>query len=489
VRYTVFGNGNKDWARTYQEVPKAIDTRLEAAGAVRIYARGEVNARGDFFGDFDEWYAGFWPAVDAALGQTTSSPAAQPELEIQFVGNVRDPLLRQNGLALGTVVANRELVDMAKPGTRSKRHVEIALPEGMSYRTGDYLAVLPLNPSELVQRALTRFNLDYDSHVLLSMEQGDTFLPTGMPVAVGELLSSYVELAVPATRTQLEYLADVAQDTAHRRELEALAEDRERHAAEILDKRVSLLDLLETYPSCQLSFGSFLQLLTQLAPRRYSISSSPLWSPDHATLTFSVVQAPAWSGRGVFEGAASTYLAQARPGSRVAVTVRPSNAAFHPPQSLEVPLIMVCAGTGLAPFRGFVQDRALRAEAEGIKPAPAMLFFGCRAPDADFLYQTELASWADEANLDLRPVFSTAPEDGRKYVQHRLWADRADVVELVKQGATVYVCGDGKYMAPQVRDTCALIYREATGASAADAAAWMDEVERTHGRYVADIFT
>lgn len=489
VRYTVFGNGNKDWARTYQEVPKAIDARLEAAGAARIYERGEANARGDFFGDFDEWYAGFWPAVDAALGQSTSSPAAQPELEIQFVGNVREPLLRQNGLALGTVVANRELVDMSRPGAKSKRHVEIALPEGMSYRTGDYLAVLPLNPSDLVQRALTRFNLDYDSHVLLSMEQGDTFLPTGMPVAVGELLSSYVELAVPASRTQLEYLADVAEDPAQRRELEALAEDRERHAAEILDKRVSLLDLLETYPSCKLSFSSFLQLLTQLAPRRYSISSSPLWSPDHVTLTFAVIQAPAWSGRGVFEGAASTYLAQARPGTRVAVTVRPSNTAFHPPQSLEVPLIMVCAGTGLAPFRGFVQDRALRAEAEGTKPAPSMLFFGCRAPDTDFLYKAELASWADEANLDLRPVFSTVPTDGQKYVQHRLWADRADVRELVRQGATVYVCGDGKHMAPEVRDTCANIYQEATGASEADADAWMDEVERTHGRYVADIFT
>ena len=150
---------------------------------------------------------------------------------------------------------------------------------------------------------------------------------------------------------------------------------------------------------------------------------------------------------------------------------------------------MVCAGTGLAPFRGFVQDRALRAQAEGVKPAPALLFFGCRAPDTDFLDKAELASWAEEANLDLRPAFSAAPQDGRKYVQDRLWSDRADVVELVKQGATVYVCGDGEHMAPQVRDTCVQIYREATGASAADAEAWMDEVERTHGRYVADIFT
>ncbi len=181
MRYTVFGNGNKDWARTYQEVPKAIDARLEAAGATRIYARGEANARGDFFGDFEEWYAGFWPAVDAALGQEPARRPRSPQLELQFVGNVRDPLLRQNGLALGTVVANRELVDLAKPGARSKRHVEIALPEGMSYRTGDYLAVLPLNPSDLVQRALARFNLDYDSHVQLSMERGDTSCPRVRP--------------------------------------------------------------------------------------------------------------------------------------------------------------------------------------------------------------------------------------------------------------------------------------------------------------------
>ncbi|MFE4834826.1 bifunctional cytochrome P450/NADPH--P450 reductase [Arthrobacter sp. NPDC056691] len=489
VRYTVFGNGNRDWARTYQEVPKAIDARFEAAGAERVYERGEANARGDFFGDFEEWYAGFWPAVDGALGQRTSAPKGQPQLEVQFVGNVRDTFLRQNDLSVGTVVVNRELVDLTKPDARSKRHVEVALPEGMGYRAGDYLAVLPLNPADLVQRALTRLSLDYDSHVVLSMEHGDTFLPTGAPVAVGELLSSYVELAVPATRPQLEQLAEVAADPAERAALEALAQDRDRHAAEIVDKRVSLLDLLETYPSCQLPFTTFLQLLTQLTPRRYSISSSPLWSPDHATLTFAVIQAPAWSGRGTFEGAASTYLAQARPGSRIAVTVRPSNAAFHPPESLAMPVIMVCAGTGLAPFRGFVQDRALRAQAEDIRPAKSLLFFGCRAPDTDYLYRTELESWAEQANLDLRPVFSKAPTDGQKYVQHRLWADRADVKELVQQGATVFVCGDGKHMAPEVRETCERIYQEATGASEADADAWMDEVERTHGRYVADIFT
>ena len=489
VRYAVFGNGNRDWARTYQAVPTEIDARLAEAGATRIYRRGAADARADFFGDFEEWYAGFWPAVDAALGQDTAAPAAQPQLEVQFVGSIRDPLLRQNGLSMGTVVANRELVDTTRKGARSKRHVEIALPDGMTYRTGDYLAVLPLNPGGLLQRALSHFRLDYDAQVVLAMERGSTFLPTGTPVAVGELLSSYVDLAAPATRQQIGHLADVAGDPGHRAELAAFAGDRARHAAGILEKRISVLDLLEAYPTCLLSFTSYLQMLTPLAPRRYSISSSPRWSPDHVALTFAVVREPAWSGHGTFEGAASTYLAQARLGTRVAVAVRPSNASFHPPASLETPLVMVCAGTGLAPFRGFIQDRALQAQAEGTVPAPSLLFFGCRAPDTDFLYRDELAGWAGEANLDIRPAFSAAPEDGQRYVQDRLWADRADVVDLVRQGATFYLCGDGKHMAPRVRDTCVRIYREATGATEAEANAWMDEVERRHGRYVADIFS
>ena len=151
----------QSWARTYQEVPKAIDARLEAAGATRVLPRGEANARGDFFGDFEEWYAGSWPAVDATLGQRTQpadSAARSWNRSSSATSGTR--CCDRTGPAPGTVVANRELVDLAKPGARSKRHVEIALPEGMSYRTGDYLAVLPLNPSELVQRAPARFSLD-----------------------------------------------------------------------------------------------------------------------------------------------------------------------------------------------------------------------------------------------------------------------------------------------------------------------------------------
>jgi cytochrome P450 / NADPH-cytochrome P450 reductase len=487
VRYTVFGCGNRDWARTYQAVPTMVDALLERAGARRLIERGEANARSDFFGDFEDWYEPFWERVGHEFDQDTAA-VVTPSLEVEFGPSARDPLLRSNGLALGTVVANRELVDTTAGG-RSKRHIEVALPENTTYRTGDYLALLPLNPAESVDRALTRFQLSYDTQLSVHSGPGaQTFLPVETPVTAGELLSSFVELSTPVTRKQLGILADVTVCPPDRDELRSLADDPERYTSELLDRRVTLVDLLEQYPACQLTFASFLQMLGPLTPRQYSISSSPRWSPDHVTLTVAVLEAPALSGRGIYHGAASTFLAQVRPGTRIPVTIRPSNVAFQPPVSLSTPMVMVCAGSGLAPFRGFIQDRAIAAAQESITPAPALLFFGCDAPEVDYLYRDELAEWAASGVVDVRPAFSSAPSDGVTYVQDRLWADRAEVTELVVQGAKFYVCGDGRRMAPAVYDTCLRIYTEATGASSAEAQEWLEDMQRQHGRYVADVF-
>ncbi|MEV1286588.1 cytochrome P450 [Micromonospora sp. NPDC049679] len=489
VRYAVFGCGNKDWARTYQAVPAAVDQHLARAGARRLVERGEANARGDFFGDFEDWYAGFWGPVSTEFGQDAQAPAAAPLLHVEFVGATRDPLLRQNRLQMGTIVANRELVDMSAPYARSKRHIEIALPEGASYRAGDYLAVLPLNPATVVDRVLSRFGLAYDAQTVVRVGEGSqTFLPTDTPVTAGELIASYVELSQPATRKQIEQLAAATLCPPDKQALHALCDDAAAYTTEVLDRRVTVLDLLERYPSCQLAFASFLQMLAPLAPRQYSISSSPRWSEDHCTLTVALLNAPAMSGSGTHQGAASTYLAHARPGTKVPVTVRPSNVAFHPPQSLTTPIVMVCAGSGIAPFRGFLQDRALQAQAQNTTPARTLLFFGCDHPDVDYLYRDELAAWAEQGVVEVRPAFSAAPVDGVTYVQDRLWADRADIIDLVQEGAQFYVCGDGRHMAPAVHETCARIYSEATGASAEQADAWMTEMELEHGRYVADVF-
>ncbi len=486
VRYAVFGCGNRQWARTYQAVPKRLDEALAAGGASRLRERGETDAGGDFFGAFDEWYADLWRDLGAALGKQERAVPTGSQLEVEVVTEGRASILRLGDLKYGEVVENRELVDMSSPLGRSKRHIEIALPEGMTYRAGDYLAVLPHNPIGLVMRALTRFDLASDTQIVIHKAGGTrTSLPVGHPVNASEVLFHYVELGQPATRGQVAALA-AATEGPQRAELDALAEDT-AYQVDVLDKRVSLLELLERYPACSLGFAAFLEMLPPARARQYSISSSPLWNAEHCTITVAVVDAPALSGSGRFQGMASSYLANCGPGTRVTVAVRSSNDLFHPPASLQVPMVMVCAGTGLAPFRGFLQERAVQARS-GRTVARSLLFFGCDHPDVDLLYRDELAEWEAAGVVSVRPAFFKAPEGDVMFVQHRLWQDRADVADLFRAGANVYVCGDGRHMAPAVRDTFVRIYQEAMDATVEAAQEWADHIEREAGRYVSDVF-
>jgi cytochrome P450/NADPH-cytochrome P450 reductase len=184
---------------------------------------------------------------------------------------------------------------------------------------------------------------------------------------------------------------------------------------------------------------------------------------------------------------ASSYLANCSPGTKVAIAVRSSNDQFHPPAAPETPIVMVCAGTGLAPFRGFLQERAIQA-ANGRSVGPALLFFGCDHPDVDFLYRDELEAWQAAGVVSVRPAFYKQPDGDVIFVQHRVWQDRADLADLFRKGARVFVCGDGRHMAPAVRETFVRIYQEAAGATAEQAEAWIDKIERETGRYVSDVF-
>lgn len=487
VQFGVFGCGDRDWVRTYQAIPKRIDSALATAGATRIVPRGEADAHGDFFGDFDRWYGKLWSTVGEAFGSAASTVTDGPRFEVELVQETRAARLRQYELQAGVIVENRELVDMTSPLGRSKRHIEIALPEGMTYRAGDYLSVLPLNPASSVERASRRFGLAPDSRVVIrDARSSEASLPTGYPVNVYEVLASYVELGQSATMKQVETLAGTTPCPPEKRALERLL-SRESYEKEVLAKHVSVLDLLERYASCQLTFGAFLEMLPAMRARQYSISSTPLWNATHCTLTVSVVDSPALSGQGRYLGVASNYLAAAQPGARVSVAVRPSNVAFHPPEDPETPLVMICAGSGLAPFRGFLQERAIQA-ASGRPVGRALLFFGCNHPDVDLLYEDELKSWEQAGVVEVRGAYSAAPEGDVKFVQHRLWQDRADVVAMFQQGARIFVCGDARTVMTGVRDTAIRVYREGTRCSAEEADRWEAEFEQNHSRFYADVF-
>jgi cytochrome P450/NADPH-cytochrome P450 reductase len=189
----------------------------------------------------------------------------------------------------------------------------------------------------------------------------------------------------------------------------------------VVDKHLSVLDILVANPALKISLGAFIHMLPAMRVRQYSISSSPLWNPSHCTLTVSVVSAPALSGTGDrFFGVASNFLAALTPGALVQVAVRPSATAFKLPADPAVPLVLFCAGSGLAPMRGFVQERAMQIQSGRQDVGRVLLFYGCRNPEEDYMYSdAELKEWNAIGAVDIRPAFSRAKElsEGCKYVQ------------------------------------------------------------------------
>jgi len=364
------------------------------------------------------------------------------------------------------------------------------LPTGMTYKAGDYLAVLPMNNPKNIRRVLKWAHLPWDT--MLTIKDGaNTTLPTGYPISMMDILGMYVELSQPATRKNIARIAASCADEKIRSEILALGGN--MFEQEILGKRRSPLDILEEYPTAALPLGDFLAMLPPMRIRQYSISSSPLADPTIATITWSVLDTPSKAaGSKRFLGVASNYLSSVEEGDRIHVAVKPSHGNFHPPADIEnTPVIMFCAGTGLAPFRGFVQERAIQIQA-GRKLAPAYLFIGCAHPEKDALFSDELSQWEKDGIVKLFYAFSKASSDskGCRYVQDRLWEEREEMVKVFNEGASLYVCGSSM-VGEGVASTTKRIYQEAAeslGKTKSD-----DEVEAWFAgiksdRYASDVF-
>jgi cytochrome P450/NADPH-cytochrome P450 reductase len=496
VHYAVFGCGNSDWAATYQSVPRMIDEQLAAHGARSLFARGEGDARSDLDGQFEKWFAAAAPAAMKELGVDSSFARSADDAPLYSIEPVApsavNALVAQGGVAPMKVLVSSELQNKtgANPSDRSTRHIEVQLPPGVSYRVGDHLSVVPRNDPALVDSVARRFGFLPADQIRLQVAEGRRAqLPVGDVVSVGRLLTEFVELQQIATRKQIQIMTEHTRCPVTKPKLLAYIGDdaasTERYRADVLARRKSVFDLLEEYPACELPFHAYLEMLSLLAPRYYSISSSPSIDPARCSVTVGVVEAPASSGRGVYKGVCSNYLSGRRIGDNVHATMRETKAGFRLPEDSSVPVIMIGPGTGLAPFRGFLQERAHR-KARGAKLGPAMLFFGCRHPEQDFLYADELKAFAADGIVELHTAFSRA--DGPKtYVQHLVAAQKARLWTLIEQGAIVYVCGDGGKMEPDVKAALVAIYREKSSADAEAGLRWIDDLG-TRNRYVLDVW-
>ncbi|KAL2173058.1 cytochrome P450 [Thermothelomyces heterothallicus CBS 202.75] len=492
VSYAVFGCGHHDWSQTFHRIPKLVHQTMKARGASPICDEGLTDvAEGSMFTDFEQWEDNvFWPAIRArygaagAVAETTEDAPGSDGLDIHF-SSPRSSTLRQD-VREATVVGEALLT---APDAPPKKHIELQLPDGATYKVGDYLAVLPVNSKESISRVMRQFQLSWDSHVTIASDRW-TALPTGTPVPVYDVLGSYVELSQPATKRGILRLADAAEDEVTKAELQKLAGD--LYTSEISLKRASVLDLLDRFPSISLPFGTFLSLLPPIRPRQYSISSSPLNDPSRATLTYSLLDSPSLANPSRrFVGVATSYLSSLVRGDKLLVSVRPTHTAFRLPDEDkmgETAIICVGAGSGLAPFRGFIQERAALL-AKGTQLAAALLFYGCRSPEKDDLYRDEFDKWQESGAVDVRRAFSRVDSDdtearGCRHVQDRLWHDREEVKALWDRGARVYVCGS-RHVGEAVKTAMGRIV---LGEDAAEDAIskWYETVR--NDRYAIDVF-
>ena len=499
VKYTVFGCGDRDWAATYQRVPKLIDTQMAAHGAQRIYQRGEGDASDDFDGQFRGWYDHLWNSLADALGTSVDGLDDVPQghrYEVEFVtGPVEvSPLSAEYDARPMEVLANRELQNKTgpHPSERSTRHIELAVPEGVTYKAGDHLGILPRNSEELVRRVMARFDLPDGALIRIrNNTQSKTFLPVDEPVSASALLSSYVDLQGVARRSEIAVLAEYTECPPEKERLLALGGDDpdsvERYREEILEKNVSLIDLLEEFRACEVPFNVYLELVPLLKPRYYSISSSPLVDSNKCSITVGVVEGPARSGRGRYHGVCSSYLAQQPAGSVLEGFVRPPSTPFVPPEDPSTPMVMVAAGTGLAPFRGFLQERAAIKHEQDKEVGTSLLFFGCRNPKQDYIYEEELEEFARGGLTQLECAFSRVEGQPKMYVQNALKANNEEVLRLVGEGAVIYLCGDASRMAPAVEKAFIELYRDETGAGEQEGEAWMQDLKDSK-RYVVDVW-
>lgn len=362
------------------------------------------------------------------------------------------------------LISNERLTQLDAP--KDTRHVVIDLLEsGIEYQAGDSLGILPINCPDLVKEVLQQLHCTGDEAVMNADCQTRR---------LADVLAQEVTLSRGRPEL-LELLANSATS----------AEDQQKLAASIAEGGGDLLgldiaELLAAFPSARPALAAFIEALARLQPRLYSISSSSRLNPKQVTLTVGVVK---YESQGRWKnGVASHFLGvRSLPGDEVRVFVQPS-PKFRLPSDPNTPVIMVGPGTGIAPFRAFLQER----QALNIK-SPAWLFFGNQHFEYDFLYREELSNWLDQGYLSRLDLAFSRDQAEKLYVQHKMLDNAGELWQWLQQGAHFYVCGDAKRMAQDVDQALQAIVMTQGGKTAAEAKQYVAQMAKDK-RYHKDVY-
>jgi cytochrome P450 / NADPH-cytochrome P450 reductase len=482
TKFAVLGIGSSNWPN-YQAFPHRVDAAFEATGAQRLVPMGQADTEGDFDGQVGAFLTQLWSALGAKGSEARASGLS---LTLVDTRDARAAVLPDQAVPM-EIVGNTELVrpleGLTRPRT-STRLIRITLPKSTTYSTGDHVAIYAKNPKQQVDLAIERLDVPGAMQLVLSGASGRfRHLPLGRTVTVRQLLTDFVEIQDPLPRRALEAALAVTRCPHTRAALESLARDGWN---EVTETRLSLLGLLIRYPAIEMGLEQFVELSAAIAPRFYSIASSPLVSPHAIDLIVGTMKAPAWSGIGEHQGFASTHMRDLASGEAVFGYVRSPNPPFAPPIDASVPMILIGPGTGFAPLRAFLEERAAQ-KAKGGRIGPIHLFFGCKHPDHDWLCRDEMERWRDDGLIALHLAHSAVEGYPHAYVQHALAASADALWPLLEAGAQVFVCGDGKYMAPGVREALIEIHEAKTGGTRDAASAWLEELIEAD-RYHQDVY-
>ncbi|MGD9619278.1 MAG: cytochrome P450 [Mycolicibacterium sp.] len=484
--FAVLGVGDHNWADTYQAIPKRIDERLAELGGTRLVPLATADTSGDLTGTVEEFATTARAAMAEHFGDPDVAPisdSGEPLYELRTIaGPVTTAIDARFSVTPMTVLENLELVSEKAFG-QAKRYVRVALPPDVEYQTGDHLTVLADNSPELVDTVLRLLEIDPELRLSVNpRRKSRRLIALDREVSVRELLTHFVELRKPASSSQLKRLAECNPVDRERQRLQELAAAEEANV-------LSTLECLLEFPGCEITGAELLELLEPMTPRHYSIASSSRLSPQVVGLVVSVLDAPSRTGRGAFKGVASNHIAAIKTGKSVRARVDPARQAFRAGALPTRNVILVSAGTGVAPFCGFLLDR-LAAQQAGEPFASALCFFGVRDPAVDYIFREEFERGEQLGIVRMRPAFSRAPQNGVRYVQDRIAADADEVWDMLgdpAKDAYVYVCGDGAHMAPAVRQAFLGIYRSRTGADADQAQGWLQALVESD-RYVEDVW-
>lgn len=504
LQYVALGLGNSNY-KHYNRVVDVISEKLRMAGARQLLPTGKADdAHGGTEEGFLEWKEALFAYFRDTLHHAEKEQGYEPMLDVTELvhGDVPgvhtgEPNIRgQSKASMAScspihaipIKAGTELFSSAD---RSCLHLEFdtsGFPD-LRYKTGDHLVVWPMNPDTEVDRLIRVLGSFERRNIVLQIRPKDSLAKVQVhsPVTLDSLFRSYIDVCGPVSRELVLALRQFAPNQSARDRLTSIAWTKDNYARVQSQRCLNIGRILEfalqddkgaTWNSLPLSF--LLENVRALAPRYYSISSSSVTAPEQPSITAVVMNNGLWGDRttdgnsddSVF-GLTTSYLQSFmktrspftytthgpanNPSSRT-VYAHMRRSRFKLPRNPQRPVIMVAAGTGIAPFRGFIQERA-RMKDMGREVGQMLLFFGCRREAEDFLYRDEVVSLKYRLGsvLEVVTAFSREPGQRKVYVQHRVreYADR--ILQMIsEQDAVIYVCG----AAAMARDVASVMEAE-----------------------------